>query len=254
MDSRRERAAWLKGPAFECELEPANADRKWRLVLLGAPGVGKGTQAELLSEKLGACPLSTGDIFRAAKNLPEKERTPAMSAALEYMKRGELVPDTTVLEIVRERLGCLQCRDGFLLDGFPRTVAQAEALKVMLDEHHIILDGVVNYELPTDEIVARISGRRVCGKCKAIFHLTGLPTKVAGICDHCGGKVIQRDDDRPDVVRVRLATYEKSTAPLIEFYRRAGLLVPVASGATPQVTFERTMVALQQRRAPARRS
>jgi adenylate kinase len=245
MDSKRDRVAWLKGPAFQCEQTSPKTDRLWKLVLLGAPGVGKGTQAELLSERLGACPLSTGDIFRAAKGLAPTERTPAMSAALEYMKRGELVPDSTVLDIVRERLGCLQCPSGFLLDGFPRTVAQAEALQTLLKEHDLGMDAVVNYELPTDEIVARISGRRVCPKCKATFHLTGLPTKVAGVCDHCGTPVVQRDDDRPEVVRVRLATYETSTAPLIEFYRNCGLLVSVVADSTPQVILGRTLAALQ---------
>ncbi|HVM59715.1 MAG TPA: adenylate kinase [Verrucomicrobiae bacterium] len=255
MDSKRDRAAWLKGPAFQCKPEPVKVDGLWRLVLLGAPGVGKGTQAQLLSERLGACPLSTGDIFRAAKGLAPQERTPAMSAALEYMKRGELVPDTTVLEIVRERVGCLQCPSGFLLDGFPRTVAQAEALQTLLKENDLALDAVVNYELPTDEIVARISGRRVCPKCKATFHVTALPTKAPGVCDHCGTPVIQRDDDRPEVVRVRLATYEKSTAPLIKFYEDGGLLVSVVADTAPEEVLARTLKALERRRpTPRRRS
>jgi adenylate kinase len=219
-------------------------DRAWRLVLLGAPGVGKGTQAELLNKRFGACHLSTGDIFRAARSLPENERTPSMSAALEYMRRGELVPDTTVLEIVRERMDCLRCPGGFLLDGFPRTVAQAEALQEMLEKQKLALDGVLSYELSIEEIVARIGGRRTCGKCKAIYHLTGRPPKVAGVCDSCGGPLTQREDDRPESVRVRLATYEQSTAPLVEFYRRLGLLVPVAVGAFPEETFERTMAVL----------
>ena len=136
--------------------------RPWRLVLLGAPGVGKGTQAELLRDHLGACPLSTGDVFRAAKTLPESDRSPAMVAALEHMSKGELVPDATVLEMVRERKACLCCPGGFLLDGFPRTVAQAEALAGLLVEVGVKLDAVVNFRLPIDEIVSRLSGRRTC--------------------------------------------------------------------------------------------
>jgi adenylate kinase len=241
MEASRDRAAWLKGPLSQCEVMPKTVERPWRLVLLGAPGVGKGTQAELLSQRLGACHLSTGDVFRAAKCLGEGERSPAMSVALEYMKRGELVPDGTVLEMVRERANCLSCRGGFLLDGFPRTVAQAQALQTLLQERDLALDGVLSYELPIDEVVARLGGRRTCGKCKAIFHLTGRPPKVEGVCDFCGGALTQREDDRPESVRVRLAAYEKSTAPLVDFYHRLGLLRPVTAGESPEITFERTM-------------
>jgi adenylate kinase len=247
MEAKRECAAWLKGPAFNCEEPTAPVKRPWRLVLLGAPGVGKGTQAELLSERLGACHLPTGDIFRAAKQLTDSERSPAMTAALQYMRRGDLVPDSTVLDIVRERVECLRCKRGFLLDGFPRTVAQAEALQSLLRENQIALDGVLSYELPVEAVVERISGRRMCSKCKAIYHLTGMPPKVPGICDECGSPLMQREDDRPESVRVRLVAYEKSTAPLAEFYRKLGLLVPVAVGEFPEVTFERSMGALQAR-------
>ena len=136
-----DRAAWIKGPAFKCSpAPPAPTGRAWRLVLLGAPGVGKGTQAELLRDRLGACQLSTGDVFRAAKTIPEADRSPAMVAALEHMRKGELVPDATVLDMVRERKDCLRCAGGFLLDGFPRTVAQAEALAVLLAELDVKLD------------------------------------------------------------------------------------------------------------------
>ena len=224
MATKCDRAAWLKGPAFQCDVQPAKVARPYRLVLLSAPGVGKGTQAELLSQRLGACHLSTGDIFRAAKSLTTAERSPAMTAALDYMKRGDLVPDTTVLDIVRERVACLRCDGGFLLDGFPRTVAQADALQQILTGEKIKLDAVISYELPLDEIVARLSGRRTCTKCKAVFHVTTLPSKQEGICDKCGGALIQREDDRPESVRVRMEVYEKSTAPLAEFYRQRNLL------------------------------
>jgi adenylate kinase len=246
VETKHDRPAWLKGLAFQCEVPDARIDRPWRLVLLGAPGVGKGTQAELLSERFGACHLSTGDVFRVAKSLTDCERSPSMSAALEYMRRGELVPDVTVLEMVRERVGCLRCRGGFLLDGFPRTVAQAEALQGILKEQNVVLDGVLSYELSIEEIVARLSGRRICPNCKAVFHMTGRPPKVQGVCDQCGSPIVQREDDRPEAVRVRLAAYETSTAPLVNFYRKLGLLRPVVVGAFPEETFERTMSALQK--------
>jgi adenylate kinase len=217
------------------------------LVLLGAPGVGKGTQAELLSADLGACHLSTGDIFRAAKDLEPSKRTSAMTAALEYMRRGELVPDETVLALLAERSRCLRCPGGFLLDGFPRTVAQAEALEKLLAKHKVKLDAVVNYELPLEQVVSRLSGRRTCPGCKAVFHIDARPPKVKGVCDHCGGSLYQRDDDRPESIRVRMEAYEKSTAPLAEFYRRREMLVPVEAEGTPEEIFERTMTALKGR-------
>jgi adenylate kinase len=243
----RERTAWLKGGTVTCKDEPPQALRPWRLVLLGAPGVGKGTQAELLSQRLGPCQLSTGDIFRAAKCQPNGDLSPGMSAALDYMKRGDLVPDQTVLDIVRERSRCLQCGGGFLLDGFPRTVAQAEALQATLKDLGVKLDAVVSYELPIEKITARLSGRRICSKCKSIYHLEGRPPQVVGVCDECGGALIQREDDRPESVRVRLEAYEKSTAPLADYYRKLGLLVPVLVGAVPEVTYARTMSALSAR-------
>ena len=236
-----DRASWLKGPSSKCNVEPAGSGRAWRLVLLGAPGVGKGTQAELLSQRLGACHLSTGDVFRAAKGLSECERSPAMNEALGYMKRGELVPDATVLAMVSERVGCLKCGGGCLLDGFPRTVAQAEALQDLLNRNNIKLDAVLDYQLPLDEIVSRLSGRRTCSKCKAVFHVTGRPPKKAGVCDNCGGELVQREDDRPEAIRVRMAAYDKSTSPLTAFYKRLGILVTVPAAGKPEEIFERTL-------------
>jgi adenylate kinase len=247
MEAKRDRSAWLKGPAFQCEVMPSSIAHPWRLVLLGAPGVGKGTQAELLAQQLGACHLSTGDIFRTAKCLGESERSPAMSAALEYMRRGDLVPDTTVLQMVCERVNCLRCRGGFLLDGFPRTVAQAEALQLVLQEQSLALDAVLSYELPVDEVVARLGGRRTCGTCRAVYHVTGRPPRKAGVCDQCGGSLVQREDDRPESVRVRLEAYEKNTAPLTDFYRRVGLLVPVLAQGSAAAILDRAMAALRSR-------
>lgn len=215
------------------------------MVLLGAPGVGKGTQAEMLCARLGACHLSTGDIFRAAKTLDACQRTPALSEALQYMRRGELVPDKTVLDLVSERVNCLKCHGGFLLDGFPRTVAQAEALEKLLTKHRIQLGAVISYELAIERIVARLSGRRTCPGCKAVFHVEALPPKIPGICDHCGGKLYQREDDQPESIRVRMVAYEKSTAPLAEFYRKRGLLRTVSAEGTPEEICQRTLRSLQ---------
>jgi adenylate kinase len=206
--------------------------------------VGKGTQAEMLCEKLGACHLSTGDIFRAAKTLNECERTPTLTAALDYMRKGELVPDETVLALVAERSKCLRCKGGFLLDGFPRTVAQAEALDKLLAKQKVSLNAVVSYELPLEQVVARLGGRRTCPGCKAVFHIDARPSKVAGICDHCGGKLYQREDDRPESIRVRMAAYETSTAPLADFYRKRGLLISVPAEGAPERILEQTLKAL----------
>lgn len=247
METKRDRQAWLKGGTAICD-EPAKPQTMpRRLVLLGAPGVGKGTQAELLCSSLGACHLSTGDIFRAAKCLDVCERTPALTAALDYMRRGALVPDETVLALVAERVGCLRCLGGFLLDGFPRTVAQAEALEELLKGQKLKLDAVLSYELPLEKVVSRLSGRRTCPGCKAVFHVEARPPKADGVCDHCGGKLYQREDDRPESIRVRMEAYEKSTAPLAEFYRRRKLLVPVLAEGSPEEIFERSMRALEAR-------
>jgi adenylate kinase len=242
----RDRTAWLRGGTARC-LIPAKREKvPRRLVLLGAPGVGKGTQAEMLCAKLGACHLSTGDVFRAAKSLRADECTPALTAALEYMGRGELVPDETVLALVGERLKCLRCKGGFLLDGFPRTVPQAEALEQLLNSQSVKLDAVLSYALPLEQIVARLSGRRTCANCKAVFHESARPPKSDGVCDHCGGQLYHREDDRPDSIRVRMAAYETSTAPLVQFYRKRELLLPVQAEGSPETIFERTLDSLNQ--------
>lgn len=243
--TQRDKTAWLKGGQAKCKIPPLKAAKPYRFVLLGAPGIGKGTQAELLAQKLGACQLSTGEVFRAAKAIPENERSLAIKEALEYMKTGMLVSDETVVDLVRERLTCLHCNGGFLLDGFPRTVAQAEALARLLEEQKITLDGVISYELSVEEILSRLGGRRNCEKCKASYHLTDLPSRVEGVCDHCGGKLVQREDDLPEAIRVRMETYEKSTAPLIDYYAKKGQLIRVECGKIPQETFQRTLKALK---------
>jgi adenylate kinase len=238
---KQDRTAWLKGGEAQCTV-PARKPlgKAWHLVLLGAPGVGKGTQAELLSERLACCHLSTGDVFRAAKCFDANDQSPAIQEALAYMKRGALVPDETVLGLIRERLRCLHCSGGFLLDGFPRTVAQAEALEALLKRENVPLTAVFNYELPLESIVARISGRRVCAQCKAVFHVATRRPRVEGVCDQCGGTLVQREDDRPESVKVRMKAYEDSTRPLIQFYQQRGLLININADGTPEEIYKRT--------------
>ena len=245
MTTKSDRAAWLKGGSAECSVAPPNPARAYRLVLLGAPGVGKGTQAELLSTNYSTCQLSTGDVFRAAKKTDACDRSPKLNEALEFMQRGDLVPDETVLGIVRERAKCLRCRGGFLLDGFPRTVAQAEALSHLLEEQQSQLDAVLSYELPIEKIVSRLGGRRTCENCKAVYHVESIPPKTEGVCDHCDGKLIQREDDRPESIRVRMQAYEQSTRPLADYYAQRGLLHTISAEGTPQEIFGRTSTVIE---------
>jgi adenylate kinase len=250
MASQHQRAAWFRGGDVPCE--PMPHDRPHRLVLLGPPGAGKGTQAELLTQALGSCHLSTGDLFRAAQCVPDP--SPALRDALAAMRRGELVSDDVVVALVRERARCLRCRGGFLLDGFPRTVAQAEALDALLAEQGLALDAVLSYELPLEEVVARLSGRRTCPGCKAVYHLAARPPRVEGVCDQCGGVLVQRADDRPELIRVRLRAYKESTRPLTDYYARAGKLVPAPASGTPEEILARALAALEGRGAGAVRT
>ena len=239
-----DRMSWLKGAGAECEMVASPPERTYRMVLLGAPGVGKGTQAELLCERLKTCHLSTGDVFRAARSMADGELSPAMEAALSYMKSGALVPDETVIDMVRERISCLKCDYGFLLDGFPRTVQQAEALEEILNSQGLELDAVLNYDLPMDQVIARLSGRRTCRGCKTTFHIVSKPPQVEGVCDKCGGELYQREDDQPESIRVRLQAYNDSTAPLVNFYQGKGVLKTISAEGSPEEIFERTTVAL----------
>ena len=243
------RSSWLKGPEFPCQTAPPPLARPLRLVLLGAPGVGKGTQAELLAARRGACQLSTGDVFRAARAADACCHTPGLDEALSFMSSGRLVPDDTVLAIVRERAGCLTCRGGFLLDGFPRTVGQAEALDALLAEQQVSLDAVLSFEMPLERIVKRLAGRRTCSGCKTIYHVKARRPRTADVCDRCGERLEQRDDDRPEAIRVRMTAYEKSTAPLIAYYRGRRLLVPVSAEGTPEEIYDRATRALDRRLA-----
>jgi adenylate kinase len=243
MGSQHNRVGWFQGGGVRCD--PLPDDRPHRIVLLGPPGVGKGTQAALLAEDLGSCHLSTGDLFRAAQCLTEP--SPALRTALEAMRRGELVADAVVLSLVRERAGCLRCRGGFLLDGFPRSLAQAEALDALLAEQSLTLDAVVSFELPLDEVLARLGGRGTCPACKTVYHLTARPPRAEGICDQCGGQLVRREDDRPESIRVRMHAYEESTRPLTRYYGSTGKLVPVRASGTPPEILARTLEALKER-------
>jgi adenylate kinase len=209
--------------------------------------VGKGTQGELLSQRLGICHLSTGDLFRAAGSRKESEQTPAMAEAMKYMRHGDLVPDSTVWELVREQSDSLRSCEGFLLDGFPRTLPQAEHLRQFMDDEKLSLSAVVDYEMPQSEIVFRLSGRRICEKCKSVFHVTWRPPKTEGVCDDCGGRLYQREDDNPASIAIRLEAYQHSTAPLIQFYKGLGVLTPVDAVGSAEEVYARTMAALQKR-------
>ena len=249
MDSQPDRATWFQGGEARCDKPPSASGKAFRLVLLGPPGVGKGTQAELLCKRLGTCHLSTGDVFRAAQC--QNEPSPALKAALEAMRRGELVSDGLVISMVTERSDCLSCGGGFLLDGFPRTVVQAEALDELLEKQGVRLDGVLSFELPIERIVERLSGRRTCSQCKAVYHVTARPPRQEGICDICGGRLVQREDDRPESVRVRMQAYEESTRPLIDYYAKDNRLIPISADGTPEEILERALAALHARSVTA---
>ncbi len=193
------------------------------LVLLGGPGAGKGTQAELLSRTLGIPQVSTGDLFR--ENLKNETQLGLLARA--YMDRGELVPDDVTVGMVRERLSHPDCVRGAILDGFPRTVAQAEALEKLLAGLGARLSAVPYIQVPEDLLLARLAGRWTCQACGAMFHAIFSPPQKAGICDRCGGKLYQRPDDTPETQKRRIQVYFEQTAPLIDYYRQKGLLVEV---------------------------
>lgn len=198
------------------------------LILLGAPGAGKGTQAEVISEKLGIPQISTGNILREAV----KNGTECGLKAKSFMESGALVPDDVVIGILKDRINEEDCKKGYILDGFPRTVPQAEALEAM----GIIIDKVIELDVPDETIQGRLSGRRVCESCGASYHTEFKPTKVEGICDKCGGKAVQRKDDAPETVIERLKTYHKQTAPLADFYNKKGKLTVVKGMDTVEST------------------
>jgi adenylate kinase len=212
-----------------------------KLILLGPPGAGKGTQAKLLTEHFGIPQIATGDILRAAL----QAGTPLGLQAKSYMDAGALVPDEVVIGIVRERLQQADCRPGFILDGFPRTAAQADALQVTLSELDRQLDRVVSLTVDADALVERLTGRRTCRGCGRGYHVRFDPPRDARCCDACGGELFQRDDDREETIRKRLAVYAQQTAPLIDYYRSAALLTELDGMLPIPVVQEQVLAALR---------
>lgn len=212
-----------------------------RIVLVGPPGAGKGTQAQFVTSHLAIPNISTGDLFRANVS----HGTPLGVEAKKYMDSGDLVPDEVTIKMVRERLAEDDARDGFLLDGFPRNVPQAEVFGAMLDELGSKLDAVLELVVDDDEVVRRLAGRRTCRTCGTVWHVDFDPPTREGVCDRCGGELFQRDDDREDTVRHRLEVYNDQTAPLVSYYADLGLLIGIdAAGPVEDVT-ERAIAALR---------
>jgi len=202
-----------------------------KIILLGPPGAGKGTIAKILMQQDGSVQISTGDILRAAVAAGTELGKQAEAA----MKAGDLVTDELIMGIMEERLQQEDCQKGYLLDGFPRTIAQAEALKQLLDKLGEKLDCALQLDIPRDVIIDRLTTRRTCSKCGEIYNIKSKPPKVEGICDVCGGDVLQRDDETEAAIENRLQVYNQQTAPLVDFYRDLGLLVSVQSSATEEV-------------------
>ena len=191
-----------------------------RLVFLGAPGVGKGTQAEMMAAKLAISKISTGDLLRTGV----AQKTSLGLEAQQYMTRGELVPDNVVIGLVAEKIGSPECEKGFILDGFPRTILQADALSGILQEQEAVLDRVMYFVIPREEVVRRLSGRRSCSTCSAVYHIDYVPPKQEGRCDECGAALVQRSDDKRETVESRLMVYEEQTSPLIDYYKEKDVL------------------------------
>ncbi len=212
------------------------------LILMGPPGAGKGTQGALIVQDYGIPKISTGEIFRdlAAAGLPL-----GLEARV-YWSQGKLVPDDIVVGLIRERILAEDCRSGFILDGFPRTIAQADTLAGLLEDQHRRLDAVLNFEVDTEELVRRLSGRRVCNNCGATYHVTALPPRQDDICDHCGHGLVQRADDTPASIRTRLVEYAAKTAPLLAYYRERGLLRTIDANADPDDVHARAASVLRE--------
>ena len=212
----------------------------FRLILLGPPGAGKGTLAGNLVNIIKAPHVSTGDIFRY--NLAE--RTPLGLRAKEYMDKGELVPDDVVLEIVEDKLMEDDCEFGYLLDGFPRTIKQAEDLDDFLDNNNCSIDMVIELKADEELLLQRMTGRRICRNCGKIYHVENMKPKVEGVCDVCGGEIYQRDDDKAETVIKRFSVHREQTTPLIDYYKEKGILLTVDASKNPQHTLDQVLAGL----------
>ena len=213
-----------------------------RVVLLGPPGAGKGTQANLLQKQFEACQVSTGAILRKAVS----EQTPLGKEAAEYINRGVLVPDSVIVKLVGERLQANDCANGFILDGFPRTIGQAQSLEEMLAKMGLALDCVLSIQVPQKLIVQRLAGRRTCKVCGTLYHVDFDPPKVQAVCDRCGGELYQREDDREETITTRLNVYDNQTAPLVNYYKERGMLRKVDGVGTIEEIHHRVIQALRE--------
>lgn len=212
-----------------------------RLIFLGPPGAGKGTQAKMLIDKYQIPQISTGDILRAAV----KEGTPMGLKAKEFMEAGKLVTDEIVIGIMQDRLKQSDCKNGFILDGFPRTVAQAEALDAMLSDLKMPLDKVLALTVPDEELLKRLTGRRTCKSCGQMYHIVFDPPKKDGICDKCGGELYQRADDNEETIKNRLSVYHSQTSPLLNYYAKKGLLSEIDGTSSPEEIFSKILKVLE---------
>jgi adenylate kinase len=214
-----------------------------RIILLGAPGAGKGTIAKMLVEQYGIVQISTGDILRQAV----KEGTQVGKKAAEFMNTGKLVPDEVIMDIIKERIARPDCAKGFIFDGFPRTIPQAEALEKLLAANNMTIDAIINLEVPEDVVLKRLTSRRTCSNpdCQAIYNIYTMPPKKEGICDKCGSKLVQRDDETEEAIKVRLATYYEKTQPLIDYYKSNKAYFAVSS-LIAQETFDEIVKRLKK--------
>jgi adenylate kinase len=211
-----------------------------RLVLLGAPGAGKGTQAKKLIEKYGIPQISTGDILRQAV----ADGTQLGKEAKSYMDKGELVPDSVVLGMVKERLGQDDCKKGYILDGFPRNTAQAEALDGILNDMGMALTAAVSVDVPKDDLMKRLTGRRTCKECGQMYNIHFSPPKKEGVCDKCSGELYHRDDDKEETIKNRLDVYDAQTAPLVDYYSKKGILKSIQGTGSIDEIFEKVCAAI----------
>lgn len=212
------------------------------IVFLGAPGAGKGTQAATVAGELNLAHIATGDMFREA----QKQETELAKQARFYMEKGELVPDEITIQMVLERISAPDCENGVIFDGFPRTLKQAEALDEALEKQGRMIDSVVYIKVSEDELLERLSGRWICRQCQAPYHMVNSPPKTPGRCDRCGGELYQRPDDKPETIKERLRVYFGETAPLIDYYNRAGKLLEVVGEGSVDDVRQRILVALDK--------